>query len=102
MDQLRCSGVETCPCCSLVSCCSGLLLRGGGTSDIFVAISVQATTGPAQTQAYPISQSRRLLPGRQLSLRCIPSRPHYRLRWHLLSINTRNATCFLEHLAGFF
>src|SRR5215468_11759090 len=49
--------------------------RGGGTSDIFVAISVQATTGPAQTQAYPISQSRRLLPGRQLSLRCIPSRP---------------------------
>src|SRR5262249_17290694 len=50
-------------------CCS----EGGGTSDIFVAISVQATTGPAQTQAYPISQSRR--PGRQLSLRCIPSRP---------------------------
>jgi len=25
-----------------------------------------------------------------------------RADWHLLSINTRHATCFLKHLAGFF
>src|SRR5262249_45510158 len=43
-------------------------------SDIFVAIFVKATKRPGQIQAYPISADRRLLLGRQLFLRCIPSR----------------------------
>ena len=27
---------------------------------------------------------------------------HYHFSWHLFSIDTRHATCFAEHLAGFF
>jgi len=42
---------------------------------IFDAIFVPATKGPAQTLMYPISSDRKLLLGRRLSPRCIPSPP---------------------------
>jgi hypothetical protein len=64
---------------------------------IFDSIFVLATKGQAQTQVYPIS------PGRTFfrvidSLRdvCLGVR-NYRFSWHLLSINARHATCFVEH-----
>src|SRR5262245_43881873 len=43
-------------------------------SDTFVATFVKATKARVQIQVYPISPGRRLLAGRQLSLKCILSR----------------------------
>ena len=69
---------------------------------IFAAIFVPATKGPAQTLTCPISPDRKLLLGldclRDVFLRI----RHYRYSWHLFSIDTRHATCFAEHLAGFY
>jgi hypothetical protein len=59
---------------------------------IFVAIFVKATKRPRQIQVYPILPGRRLPSGRQLSLRCIPSRlaPFFLLALPLHQHQVRN------------
>src|SRR5262249_44633789 len=58
--------------------------------DTFVAIFVQAMRRRAPTQVHPISPGRRLPSGRQLSLKCIPSR---------LALSFRLALPLHRHLA---
>src|SRR5215813_3858711 len=90
-------------CCSLVRYCSGFLLpRGTSLWHLrchFCASHERTSVNPGCIPYLRVVGCFRVVDClRDVFLRI----RHHPFSWHLLSINARHQTCFVEHLAGFF